>query len=130
MREDSMLGLRQLVPTVRRRLEMAGPHRVVPNAAVGLPRGAVAGAISACCVRAVAHRSLSVPVSVRAELAVPASLQARRLSSSAGPAGGEIEQLPEALKRMLSLDNASQVMLPCSAGTRAAWYGLGTVASS
>ena len=127
-----MLRLRQvLVPTVRRRLEVAGLHRAVPSAVMGLPRGAVTGAISACSVRAVAHRSLSVLASAGAELAVPASLQARRLSSSAGPAGGEIEQLPEALKRMLSLDNASQVIAALlrrhSCGT---WYGLGTVLTS
>jgi hypothetical protein len=80
------------------------------------------GAVPAPSAPAIAavRSTLSCPLLTPRLACLPAAGHARALSSAAG---SELEQLPEAVRRMLSLENASQVPSAAPDRTPVAWAG-------
>lgn len=116
-----------LAPALRS-MKIAGASAARPVVAAAMrgvtsPHGSHASPTSATALAAAVRSTLSCHGLKRSACVVPPAVQVRGFSS---PAGTEIDQLPDALQRMLSLDNASQV-LPAAA---AAFFGFCYLVSS
>ena len=109
-----MQALRQLARTGRLAAGAVLKSQPGSHGAVPAPSAAAIAAV---------RSTLSCPVLTPRLAYLPAAGQARALSSAAG---SELEQLPEAVRRMLSLENASQVPAAGSADfarTPVVWAG-------
>jgi hypothetical protein len=101
-----MQALRHLARTGRLAAGAALKAHPVSHGAVPAPSAAGIAAV---------RSTLSCPVLTPRLTCLPAAGHARAMSSAAG---SELEQLPEAMRRMLSLENASQVPAAGPAGCR------------